>query len=105
MILISKGAGGVVAFIWFVSILAGDKVCDALFGPNTSNGRHNLTGEWLAAALTLVFALLLRLDHETAVNPQTGQQIVIHSSHSLFFIPVIVWPAIFFVLGIAVSFK
>ena len=105
MILISKGAGGLVAFIWFGSILAGDKLCDALFGPNVSNGRHNLTGEWLAAALTFMFALFLRFDRETTINAETGDRIVIRSSHSLFFIPVIVWPAIFFILGIAVSFK
>jgi hypothetical protein len=105
MILIWNGAGILVAVIWFVSILAGDRLAKALFGPDASRGIHNLTGEWLAAGLTLVLALLLRTQREIGIDPKTGQEVVIRPNHSLFWIPVIVWPFIFFLLGIVVYFR
>src|SRR5205807_2226143 len=61
MILIWKGLGGVVAIIWFCSLLIGDPLAKMLFGPNASRGLHNITGEWLAAILTLSFAVILRI--------------------------------------------
>jgi Fe-S cluster assembly iron-binding protein IscA len=100
MILIWKGAGILVAVIWFVSILAGDELAAALFGPQASPGIHNLTVEWLAAVLTLALALLLRLQRVTGIDPQTGAEVTVRPDHSLFWIPVIVWPAIFLALGI-----
>jgi hypothetical protein len=105
MILIWNGAGVLVFWIWLMSIFAGDYLAKALFGANASNGMHNITGEWLAASLTLGLALLLRKQRTAGVHPQTGEEIVLRPCHSLFFIPVIVWPAIFFVLGIVVYFK
>jgi len=66
---------------------------------------NNLFIEWLAAALTLILALLLRQHRVHAIDPYTGQEVVIRPSHSLFFIPVIAWPVIFFVLGIVVYFN
>jgi len=102
---ISKGAGSLVAAIWIVSIVAGDPLAALLIGPNASRAIHNFTGEWLAAAITLAFAILLRTQTEIGVHPETKEEAVIHSSHSLFFIPVAVWSAIFFILGIVVWFR
>jgi len=105
MILIWKGAGILVAVIWFASVFTGDRVAEALFGPGASRGIHNLIIEWLAAVLTLALALLLRIQRATESDPQTGQDAVTWTSHSLFWIPVDVWPVIFFLLGIVVYFQ
>lgn len=102
MILIWKGAGVLVAVIWFASILTGDRLAEALFGPRASPGIHNLTVEWLAAALTLALALLLRAQRATGVDAETGAEVVVRPEHSLFWIPVVAWPAIFFVIGVVV---
>ena len=104
MILIWHGAGILVAVIWVVAILTGDRLAAALFGPHASPAIHNLTIEWLAAALTLALALLLRTQRARRIDPETGQEIVIRPKHALFWIPVIAWPVIFFVLGILVYF-
>ncbi len=105
MILIWNGAGVLVAVIWFVSIFAGDKLAKALFGPGASRGIHNLTGEWLAAGVTLALALFLRSQRAIGIDPHTGQEVVVRPNHSLFWIPVSVWPVIFFILGIVVYFN
>ncbi len=105
MILIWKGAGGVVAIIWFISIFAGDRLARAVFGDEVSNGLCNLTGEWLAAAITLALALVLRSQRERWPDAGSGQVVEARAEHSLFFIPVLIWPAIFGVLGIVVYFS
>jgi Fe-S cluster assembly iron-binding protein IscA len=105
MILIWKGAGILVAVIGLVAICTGDKLAEALFGPQASPSIHNLTVQWLAAALTLVLALLLRIPRSIGIDPQTGAEVVIRPNHSLFWIPVIVWPIIFFILGIVVYYR
>jgi Fe-S cluster assembly iron-binding protein IscA len=105
MILISNGAGIFVALIWLVSLFAGDRLAEVMFGSQASPRVHNLTGEWLAAALTLAFALFLRLQRTVAVDPATGTEVVTRPPHSLFWIPVIVWPVIFFALGVIVYYR
>jgi Fe-S cluster assembly iron-binding protein IscA len=105
MILIWKGAGILVAVIWFVSIIAGDRLARAMFGEDVSSGRCNLTGEWLAAALTLGLGLVLRWLHEPRPNPEGGPPIEASDDHSFFFIPVLVWPAIFFFIGILACYS
>ncbi|HEX4612981.1 MAG TPA: hypothetical protein VH092_32625 [Urbifossiella sp.] len=104
MILVWHGAGILVAVIWFASILVGDRLVTALIGPQASPAISNLTGEWLAAALTLALALLLRIPRAVAIDAETGRQCAIRPKHALFWIPVSVWPVIFFVLGIVVYF-
>ncbi|WP_020472933.1 iron-sulfur cluster assembly accessory protein [Zavarzinella formosa] len=100
MILIWKGAGILIAMIWFFSLFAGDWLAKMLFGEDVSNGLCNLTGEWLAAFLSLGLALLLRLDRQVILDPDSNQMISVRGRHSLFFIPAIAWPVIFFILGI-----
>ncbi|MBN9120702.1 MAG: hypothetical protein J0I06_16395 [Planctomycetes bacterium] len=100
MVLIWSGAGGLVAMIWFVSILTGDRLTDAVLGPRASPRVHNLAVEWLAAALTLVLALALRTRRSVGVDPETGAEVVARPNHSLFWVPVNVWPAVFFALGV-----
>ncbi len=105
MILIWKGAGILVAVLWFASMMTGDWVARTLFGPDASKGLHNLTCELLAAGLTLGLGLLLRTHRELRVDPESGQAVTVRPDHSLFFIPVLAWPAIFFALGVAVYYS
>jgi Fe-S cluster assembly iron-binding protein IscA len=105
MIVIWKGAGILVAVIWFTSIFTGDWVARKLFGPDASMALHNLTCQWLAAIFTLGLALILRTQRESRLDPDSGQTVVVPAGHSLFFIPVIVWPAIFFLIGIVIYFS
>jgi hypothetical protein len=104
MILIWQGAGILVAVIWVSSIFAGDWLAKAVFGTEVSGGLCNLTGEWLAATLTLGLALLVRKQRKLRPDPDSGRMVEVATAHSLFFIPVIAWPVIFFALGIAVYF-
>jgi Fe-S cluster assembly iron-binding protein IscA len=100
MIVIWKGAGGLVALIWFGCVLAGGPLTDAVFGADASNALSNLVGEWLAAALTLGLAIALRYLGARDAGPAEGTGGGSVMDHTLFFIPVVAWPAIFFALGI-----
>jgi hypothetical protein len=105
MILIWQGAGILVAVIWVFSIFAGDWLAKAVFGTEVSGGLCNLTGEWFAATLALGLALLVRKQRELRLDPDSGRTVEVATSHSLFFIPVIAWPVIFFALGIVGYFR
>jgi Fe-S cluster assembly iron-binding protein IscA len=96
MILIWRGAGILVVVIGIGSVVASDPLARALFGSGVSAGVRYLTGMWLAAALTLAFALVLR--RVQRVDPENGPEPPV-TAHSLFFIPVVAWPVIFFALG------
>jgi len=55
----------------------------------------------VAAALTYgLHRLLLLQKGRVMIDKQTGQEIVLRSNHSLFFIPVKWWPVVFAVLGV-----
>lgn len=105
MILVWNGAGILVAVIWFVSVLTGDNLAVAMFGPQASHRIHNLTVQCLAAILTLLLAVVLRTQRSIGFDPETGADVIVRPNHSLFWIPVNVWPAIFLAIGIVGYFQ
>ncbi|HTU23466.1 MAG TPA: hypothetical protein VMG10_35850 [Gemmataceae bacterium] len=104
MIIVWQGAGILVAVIAVAALFAGDKVAEALFGPEASSAIHNLTVQWFAGTLTLALAVLLRIPRFFETESETKQEVVVRTKHTFFFIPVGVWAAIFFALGIVVYY-
>lgn len=102
MIIVWKGLGGIVALIWFGAIFAGDKLAKVLFGQDVSNGLSNLTGEWLASAVTLVFSVALWWYRRSNADPWAQPEGGAGSPDTLFWIPVIAWPGIFLALGVGI---
>ncbi len=102
MIIVWQGAGILVAVIAVAALFYGDKVAEALFGPDASPAIHNLTVQWFAGTLTLALALLLRVPR--FFETKTKHEIVVRQKHTLFFIPVGLWAALFFALGIVVYY-
>jgi hypothetical protein len=102
--IIWSGRGILVGVVWLFSLFAGDVIAKALFGDAVSNAVRNLTGEWLAALLTVGLYFLLRPrrapmptgNHEQATQPPRRD--------TFFFIPIVAWPWLFFALGAVLFF-
>ncbi len=104
MILVWRGAGILVAIIAVASLFTGDYVAETVLGGNVSNRARTLTIFWMSALLTLPLALLLRRPAEPFQGKPTDPEAFRYEPHDLFFVPVVWWPLIFFVLGIASYF-
>ena len=99
-----KGLGFLVAIIAFAALLLTEIVSEGLTGDEQfyqENSWVILVGMLIAAVLTYgLYRLLLRQKGRVVIDKETGQEIVLRPSHSLFFVDVKWWPAILVVLGV-----
>lgn len=105
--IIWSGFGIVVGAIGIVSLIATEITLEAL----TNNERFYQEHPWgillamvMAAVLTYGFHLLLSLEKpRVMIDKETGREIARRTNHSMFFIPVKVWPVLFVILGLVVT--
>jgi hypothetical protein len=102
--IIWRGFGFLVAIIGLATLAIAEKISERITGDQQFYQHHGwvaLAGMLVAAALTYGLHRLLVLQKGRAViDKETGQEIVLRSNHSLFFVPVQLWPVIFVVLGL-----
>jgi hypothetical protein len=102
--IIWKGFGFLVAVIGFGSLVLAELISERITGNDQfyqQNGWVILIGMLVAAALTYgLHRLLLLQKQRVVVDKETGEELVLSSGHSLFFVPVRWWPGIFIVLGV-----
>ena len=105
--IIWSGLGFLVAVIGFASLILTEFVSEKITGDDQFYQEHGwviLVGMLLAAGLTYgLHRLLLLQKGRVVIDKETGQEIVLRSSHSLFFIPVKWWPAVFVGLGMVIA--
>ena len=105
--IIWSGLGFLVAVIGFASLILTEFVSEKITGDDQFYQEHGwviLVGMLLAAGLTYgLHRLLLLQKGRVVIDKETGQEIVLRSSHSLFFIPVKWWPAVFVGLGVVIA--
>ncbi len=88
-------------------------IADLLFSKITGNEQFVMENGWAglvamltSAALTYGLHLLLRKQKgRVVIDKETGQEETLRPTHSLFFIPVKFWPAVYGVLGIIIAFS
>ena len=105
--IIWRGAGIFVFFIIlgsaFLVMFAGAAVFGEPWFAEENQGWVLATGFVLSAVLTYGFHVFLERDKgKKAVDPATGQEIILKTPHELAFIPVKFWPYI--LLAVAVCF-
>ena len=104
MIIFWKGYGIVVLIIGMLALALTKWTAEYFTGDTHFYMKHGwvaLIGMLGAAALTYgLHKLILREKDRVLVDKDTGEEVVLRSEHSLFFVPVRFWPAIFIVLGI-----
>ena len=102
--IIWTGLGFLVAVIGFVVLVLTELVSEKITGDDQLYQQHGwviLVGMLVAGAVTYgLHRLLLLQKGRTVIDKQTGQEVVLRSSHSLFFIPVKWWPIVFAILGV-----
>jgi hypothetical protein len=106
--IIWRGFGFLVAIIALVALALTEQVSERITSDQQFYQQHGwvaLVGMLIAAALTYGLHRLLILQKGRAViDKETGQEIVLRSDHSLFFVPVKLWPVVFVVLGLVLAF-
>jgi len=89
--IIWSGLGFLVAVIGFASLILTEFVSEKITGDDQFYQEHGwviLVGMLLAAGLTYgLHQLLLLQKGRVVIDKETGQEVVLRSSHSLFFIP------------------
>src|SRR5262245_10828659 len=99
--IILRGCGFLVALIGIAALALSEKISASVSGDHHFYQRHGwvaLIAMLVAAALTYgLHRLLLLQKARTVIDKETGQEIVLRSSHSLFFVPVQLWPVIYVV--------
>lgn len=102
--IIWRGLGILVAVICFAALILTEKVSENITGDDQFYQQHGwvvLIGLLVAATLTYGLHRLLRLQKgRVVIDKETGEEIVLSPKHSLFFIPVQLWPAVFVILGL-----
>ena len=102
--IIWSGFGFAVAVLGFAALLFTEIISEKITGNDRFYQEHGwviLIGMLVAAALTYGLHRLLLLERgRVVIDKQTGQEIVLRSNHSLFFIPVRWWPLVFTILGV-----
>ena len=104
--IIWSGLGFLVAVIGFASLILTEFVSEKVTGDDQFYQEHGwviLVGMLLAAGLTYGLHRLLLQKGRVVIDKETGQEIVLRSSHSLFFIPVKWWPVVFIGLGVVIA--
>lgn len=105
--IIWSGLGFLVAVIGFASLILTEFVSEKVTGDDQFYQEHGwviLVAMLLAAGLTYgLHRLLLLQKGRVVIDKETGQEIVLRSSHSLFFIPVKWWPVVFVGLGVVIA--
>jgi hypothetical protein len=102
--IIWSGLGYLVVVIGFGTLLLTELVSEKITGDDQFYQRHGwvvLVGMLVAAALTHgLHRVLLRQRERVLIDKQTGQEVVLRTDHSLFFIPVKWWPLVFAAIGV-----
>ena len=102
--IIWSGFGFLVAVIGFMSLVFTELVSEKITGDDQFYQQHGwvmLVGMLVAGALTYgLHRLLLLQKGRVVIDKETGQEVVLRSDHSLFFIPVKWWPVVFAALGV-----
>jgi nitrate reductase gamma subunit len=107
--IIWKGWGILVALIGFGSLVVTEGVVESATQDTTFYQTHG----WVQAlaitiAAALVYLLARRLDRQPGrvlLDPSTGQDVILKTNHSLFFVPVRFWPYIFIGVGVLMLFS
>jgi hypothetical protein len=98
------GLGFLVAIITFASLILTELLSERLTGDDAfyqDNPWLMLVAMSAAATLTYVLhRLLLRQKARTLVDKETGEELTLRPSNSLFFIPVKWWPLVLLISGI-----
>jgi ABC-type antimicrobial peptide transport system permease subunit len=102
--IIWSGLGFLVAAIGFAALIFTELVSEKITGDDQFYQQHGwviLIGMLVAGTLTYGLHRLLLLQKGRAViDKETGQEVVLRSNHSLFFISVKWWPVVFALLGV-----
>jgi hypothetical protein len=106
--IIWSGQVWVVAAFIFGCLLAAEYIVEALSGDEfyyQAHGWPKLAGFLVAAIAVHGFALMrAKKKSRLLVDPETGEQVVLHADDSLFFIPLRYWPAVAACLGLIFLF-
>lgn len=106
--IIWKGWGFLVAVIAFACLLASEFLTERYFADDRYYQQHGwpkLAGFFLAGAIVWILSMLWKdKPGRVMVDKQTGAEIVLKKSDSLFFIPIRHWGPILFALGIVFLF-
>jgi hypothetical protein len=104
MMIFWRGYGFLVAIIGIAALALTRNISEKITGDKHFYLHHGwvfLIGMIVAAALTYgLHKLLLREKERVLIDKETGGEVVLASNHSLFFVPVQLWPPIFIVIGI-----
>lgn len=107
--IIWNGLGFCVFLIGFGSLILAELISEAITCDDRFYQQHAwvaMLGMFFAATVTYGFHfLLLRRKDRTVVDKETGEEFVLRSDHSLFFIPVRWWPVVFVIGGIVYAFS
>jgi len=102
-----SGLGFLVAVIGFAALILTEYVSERVTGDDQFYQEHGwviLLGMLVAAGLTYgLHRLLLLQKGRVVIDKETGEEVVLRSSHSLFFIPVKWWPVVFAGLGVVIA--
>ena len=106
--IIWKGRGFLVAVIAFACLLASEFLTERYFADDRYYQQHGwpkLAAFFLAGFIVWVITILWKdAPGRVVVDKQTGTELVLKKSHSLFFIPMKYWAPILFALGIVFLF-
>jgi hypothetical protein len=106
MLIIWKGAGGLVLLIGIVVCLALNVITVAVFHQNDYFQTHLwawIAALWITGALCWLLGTYLRgKPGRVLIDKATGEEVVVKPEHHLMFIKVEYWAYIFFAIGVAV---
>src|SRR5262245_8816650 len=93
--IIWKGAGFIVAVVAFLMLLLTEISVEALTGDDSYYQKHGwpkLAGFIIAGCLVMLIGKYLnKKEGRVLIDKQTGEEVVVKSEHSLFFINVEYW--------------
>jgi hypothetical protein len=103
-----NGLGFLVALIGIAVLVLTEYFSESITGDPQFYQAHRwviLVGMLIAAALTFgLHRLLQRQKPRIVIDKESGREVSLLPTHSLFFIPVKWWPAVFVALGFAMMF-
>jgi len=107
MLIFWSGLGILVPILTVIVLFITQAFTDSLFGEGTytAHGLPKLVALWCSAALMWLFgSLLARRPGRVLFDPQTGQQVLLKSRHTFFFVHVEYWAYILIAFGIVAFF-